>query len=682
MKRKQDFGNDSAKHFSRFLSSGFSVLGPFFPGAVFLCAGLLIFAVFRAALYINNYSVVSPVDHSLLVFPIGVRMDLILLSYLAFPLFLLLLILPAKVVREVGAIFSFYLACAASIFVFMEMATFPFMAEFGSRPDRLFVEHIADFREVPAMVLKGYPAEVLLAVVLTGLCFFLVWRLFQKIFRECLPYSPFKRTFLFFLVVPLLFLGARSSIGHRPANISTAAFSRSHLVNQLGLNSTYAVLYAWYQTKKHEKDPRKFYGRMDADRMVDQVLVASGIAGTGGTDTDKTLFHYQEAGFQRERPLNLVIILEESLGAEYVGCLGGLPLTPNIDQLSRDGVLLTQLYATGTRTVRAIEALICGFLPTPGSSVVKLERSQRGFFTLAGLLSRKGYATEFVYGGNAQFDNMRAFFLANGFQNIYEQKHFEQPVFQGTWGVSDEDLFQKANDVFKSHDDKPFFALVLTTSNHDPFEFPDGRIELYEQPKRARHNAMKYADYALGRFFDRAKKEKYYKNTVFLVVADHSTRLRGQDLIPVDKFHIPGLIIGPGVSPGKYEKICSQVDMPTTLLDIMGVNAVHPFIGRPLFSLPKNVPGRAVMQYGDVNAYVSGNKVVVNRPEMDPCQYVYRNGCLIPSEPDPELFERALAHALLPGYLYHQGLYSSSGFEKSPAVKKMVHNNNDKKRGS
>jgi len=259
-------------------------------------------------------------------------------------------------------------------------------------------------------------------------------------------------------------------------------------------------------------------------------------------------------------------------------------------------------------------------LPTPGKSIVKLERSQQDFFTIAGLLAQEGYSTEFIYGGDSKFDNMKAFFLSNGFQKIYDQKVFNNPVFEGTWGVSDEDLFRKSNEVFKSHKGKPFFSLVLTTSNHDPFEFPDGRIELYEQPKMSRHNVMKYADYSVGRFFEMAKKEKYYKNTVFLIIADHSTRMRGQDLVPIHKFHIPGIILGPGIEPAKYEKVCSQIDMPSTLLDLIGVSTVHPFIGRPLLSLSENVQGRAIMQYGEVNAYMVGNNVIVNRPKMEPSQ--------------------------------------------------------------
>ncbi len=658
--KTESFRGIFKKRAENFIRIGFNFLGPFFPSAIFFLAGLSIFFIFRIFLYLQNFSIVSDIESSLLVFPIGVRMDTILLSYLIIPIFLLMAFLPAKVVRMFRFIFSAYFALFTALFVFMESATFPFMAEFDTRPDRLFIEHIVQVKEVFEMVMKGYKVELLLGLPLTFFCMGCVYFVYQNIFRQFASFSFLKRVVLFLAVVPLLFLGARSSISHRPANISTAAFSQSHLVNQLGLNSTYSMVYAYYSAKRHEKDPRKVYGRMDKNKMFNEVLASAGISKSLNPDIEKSLFHYQKSNFPRKQPLNLVIILEESLGAEYVGYLGGLPLTPRIDKLSEEGLSFTKLYSTGTRTVRGIEALLSGFLPTPGASVVKLERSQQDFFTIAGLLKKQGYATEFIYGGDSQFDNMRAFFLANGFQKVHDQKVFNNPVFAGTWGVSDEDLFKEANDVFKAHQGEPFFSLVLTTSNHDPFEFPDGRIELYEQPKMSRHNAMKYADYSVGEFFEMAKKEKYYENTVFLIVADHSTRLRGQDLVPIHKFHIPGIIIGPGIGPGKYEKVCSQIDMPSTLLDLIGISATHPFIGKPLLSITENIPGRAIMQYAEANAFMTGNDVVIHRPEMEPSQYVYQNERLVQTELDPELAEKALAHALLPGYLYYNRLYCQS----------------------
>jgi phosphoglycerol transferase MdoB-like AlkP superfamily enzyme len=335
-----------------------------------------------------------------------------------------------------------------------------------------------------------------------------------------------------------------------------------------------------------------------------------------------------------------------------------LPLTPNLDRLSRLGLLFTNLYSTGTRTVNGIEAIISGFLPTSGASVVKLPNARQNFFTLAELLKRCGYLTEFVYGGKSTFDNMKSFFVGNGFSDIKDQDSFTDPVFEGSWGVSDEDLFNKTHDILLSHGDKPFFTLVLTTTNHDPFEFPAGRIELYENAEDSRYNAIKFADYALGLFFEKARKARYFNDTLFLVIADHSTRLRGEDLMPLEKFHIPALIIAPDIDPDTYDSVASQIDIPATVLDIMGLSCLHPMIGRPLLSMPEEMQGRAVMQYADTHAYLEGNRLIVHQPKKMPLQFsVSADRQLEPVELDPKLQEDALAYALLPGLLYRKMLY-------------------------
>ncbi len=633
------------------------ILGPLAPVLVFYLSGLLVLSVFRTALCINYFEIVSKTKNFLLIFPIGVRIDTILLCYILLLPFLLLIILPLRIAEKLSGLLSAYLAVVISSVVFLEIATFPFMAEFYTRPDRIFLEYMAQMSEVFLMILKGYFAELIIALTVMFLTGWLMFRLLKNRIADYGNCSFLKRVILFIVIMPLLALGIRSSTGHRPANPSTAAFSTSHLVNQLGLNSAYSLAHAYYNYKKHEMKPDEFYGKMEPSEILSRIRRISFSPGTSFTDLKNPLIHYQQSNFPEKPARNLVVILEESLGAEYVGCLGGLPLTPYIDELSKEGLFFKNLYATGTRTVRAIEAIISGFLPTPGKSVVKLGLAQQNFFTIAELLKRKGYTAEFIYGGDSRFDNMRAFFLGNGFQIIYDQKSFVNPVFTGTWGVSDEDLFCKANNIFKAHNREPFFALILTSSNHDPFEFPGGRIKLYDQPKATRHNAMKYADYALGKFFKTARKEPYYKNTIFLIIADHSTRLRGQDIVPIRKFHVPGIIIGPNINPGVCEKTVSQIDMAPTIIDLMGISCYNPMVGRVLLSIPDSVPGRAVMQYGTTNAYMVDKKVVFQRPEMSSVQYTYREGKLFQDKLEQEIYRDALAHALLPGYLYSNRLY-------------------------
>ena len=296
-------------------------------------------------------------------------------------------------------------------------------------------------------------------------------------------------------------------------------------------------------------------------------------------------------------------------------------------------------------------------LPTPASGVVKLGLAQGGFFTAADLLARHGYATEFLYGGESNFDNMRGFFLNDGFQRVLDEPTFTAPVFTGTWGVSDEDLVRRANATFVAHGDEPFFALMLSTSNHPPFEYPAGRITPFEEPAATLHNAIKYADYAIGEFFRLAKREAYFQNTIFLVVADHDTRVYGADLVPVPHFHIPALVLGPGVTPRRYDGLASQVDLLPTLLDLMGLDVDSPLMGRDLVRVPETVPGHAFMQYDMTNGYRVGNDVVVLAPYKRPQQFRYDGGRLVPAPLDPELARDALAHVQVPAMLYQERRY-------------------------
>jgi phosphoglycerol transferase MdoB-like AlkP superfamily enzyme len=296
--------------------------------------------------------------------------------------------------------------------------------------------------------------------------------------------------------------------------------------------------------------------------------------------------------------------------------------------------------------------------------VVKLSLAQRNFSTLASILGRQGYESEFIYGGESHFDNMRGFFLANGFSRVTDENDYANPVFKAGWGVSDEDLFNKTHERLseKHAQGKQSYTLVFTSTNHSPFEFPEGRIALYEQPKGTDNNAVKYTDWALGRFIEKAKQSPYWKDTVFLIVADHDIRVRGDSLVPIERFHIPGLILGAEIKPRAVKAVASQVDLPTTMLSLMGVSARHPMIGRDLLTEPEGLPGRAMMQYNDHLAWMEGDRVVVLRPEKAPThgRYLPKTKHLevvSPPEDAAALEKRALAHSLLPAWLYREQRY-------------------------
>ena len=632
-------------------------LGPLAPVAFFVLLGLTIFFAGRLVLTLVYWERVQAVENFWWLFPIGLRMDVISLSIAMLIPAVVLLLLPALRHRissfGVAALFT----VSGCLLVFMEAASLPFIQQFDSRPNRIFVDYLIYPVEVMGMIWKIHKLEIfvtLLLLIFTGRW---IWRITRRLMEQQSTWPWSRRLWVLPLVVVLLVVGGRSSFGVRPANISTAAFSSDPLVNELALNSAYTLAYAVYR-QRNEADVVQLYGTLPLAEAVQRVQRHSLLPSGSFTNSDYPTLHTAPSTHPRSRPYNLVIFLQESLGAEYVGALGGLPLTPNLDALSKEGLFFTQMYSTGTRTVRGIEALITGFPPTPNASVLKLDRAQRNFFTVAELLRRRGYATEFIYGGASHFDNMAGFMLGNGFQKVIDEGDFIDPVFHSTWGVSDEDLVQRAHATFVAHGDQPFFALMLSTTNHEPFEFPEGRIKLHEQPANTVHNAMKYADYAIGEFFRLAKQEPYFKNTVFIVVADHNTRVHGADLVPVSKFHIPALIIGPNVKTQSYDKVTSQIDLLPTLLDLIGLSTEHPMIGRNIFTTPADTPGHAIMQYNNTHAFMVGNQVIIHEPYKPPAQFVYENGRLSPVPLNIELQRDALAHLVLPDTLYNERRYT------------------------
>jgi len=629
----------------------------------YLCAlgGLLLasWSLSRAALALHFGERVARVEDFGWLFPVGLRMDSVSASYALVLPALLLLALPRAALVRLRLLLLGYFALLFTAVVALEAISFDFVEQYDARPNLLFVESLGFSLEIARTLWKQYALNLALALSATLAAGVLGWWLAGRIWPAALAWSLGRRLATGVLVLPLLFLGMRGTLDHRGVNASTAAFSSDNLVNQLALNSTYTTLHAAL-ARKHERSASRLYGRMDEAEILARVARYAPPAAARAANDPIPFLHVQPPRTPRARPRNLVIVLEESLGAEFVGCLGGKPLTPEFDRLSQEGLLLTQLYCTGTRTVRGIEAVVSGFLPTPGSSVVKLPRSQSGFFTLAALLRRHGYATWFVYGGEAHFDNMAAFFLGNGFEHALSQADYEDPVFRGTWGVSDEDLMREADEVFAAQGERPFFALVLSTSNHSPYEFPDGRIELHDAEKATRNNTVKYADYALGELFRRARTRPYFEHTDWLVVADHDERTYGDDLIPVSKFHIPGLFLGPDFAPGRHDGVASQIDLVPTLLSVLGIETEHPLIGRDLLALPpadQGVPGRAILQFADTYGFMLGTRVAVLPGAGAPRCFDYLDGRLVARPLDEELVRDARAHALLPELLYSTGRY-------------------------
>jgi len=659
--------NHSFIQLKNYFWSKLGFVGPYAPFLATYIIALPLLSLFRLTLVMWQSERVIATEQMLQVFLQGIRVDLILLGLMILiPLLLSPTFMLLKAWKQWRFFSWFWVILSITLIVFLEIASFGFIAEYDVRPNRLFIEYLKYPQEVIPMLWNGFRVHVLLALTAIIVTVLTMVKLTSPWLKQNNKLANWRYWLVFPLVFIVLVLSIRSTLGHRPANPAMFAITNDNMVNSLILNSSYSVFYAIYNLR-HEGRSSKMYGEMSPQAIMQEVKSVREMLQDKRpllNDADYPTLSLQKPSRQREKPLNIVIILEESLGATFVESLGGRPVTPELEKLKQEGWWFEHLYATGTRSVRGIEAVVAGFPPTPDRSVVKLSLSQNHFSTLASILAEQGYSTEFIYGGESHFDNMRSFFLGNGFQNIIEQKDYVDPAFVGSWGASDEDLLNRTHEQLKKHyaAGKPFFTLVFSSSNHSPFEYPDGRIQLYDAEKATENNAVKYADYALGKFFKKAKASDYYQDTLFLVVADHDIRVRGADLVPIEHFHIPAMILGADLTQKTITTVASQIDLPTTLLSLAGIETKNPMIGRDLSSEPDNLQGRAMMQYKDNFAWMEGQELVVLRPEKEAVfGHFNRESKQIEITENPinaaNELKHALAHALLPSWLYSQKRY-------------------------
>ncbi len=592
----------------------------------------------------------------------GFRIDLSSIGYL--------LILPVlthsvslhlpKFNKYFRIIFMAYFLIILSAIFLLELATPAFINEYGLRPNRLFIEYLIYPKEVAQMLVNGH--WEMLAVVFTAIILishFIIFPLAKKLANDFTletKLSSLSKVSTSILIILISAAFARGTFDHRPINPSFVYFSTDPLVNSLTLNSSYSVAHAIKATG-NKKSAAKIYGKMDEDKVISIVKNETGLKTENFYNESKPTQAIRQPTYHG-KPKNLVIILEESLGAQYVSELGGLELTPNIDKLYNEGWGFKQLYATGTRSVRGVEAIITGFTPTPARAVVKLDKSQKNFFTIANLLKDNGYNTQFIYGGESHFDNMKSFFLGNGFTDIVDFDDIEEPAFVGSWGASDEDLFKQTDkELLKLHEQgKPFFSFIFSSSNHDPFEIPEGvvtpisythkQLNEYGEKELLRHQAIQYADYALGEFIGKAKSQPYWQDTVFLIVADHDARVIGKNLVPINNFHIPAVILNSTHLPTKDTRIVSQIDLAPTVLSLVGVANDSPMIGQDLNN--ENINQRAIMQYASNFAYLTEAGATILRPDKPALGFSYdpTSMSLQPRQSSVQENETALAHAL------------------------------------
>jgi len=616
-------------------------------------AMILLFFVGRLALLLWQYDRFEHTDVNFwLSFLYGLKMDTMVASMLLIIPLIILTFTPTNMAKVANAFLRLYFVTVFAFLIYMENATFPFFSQYDVRPNFKFVEYLEYPIEVFNMLIADFKLPLSIAFAMIAIFVWLFMKFTKESFTEVFNLPLLKRMVWFIPLGVLLFIGIRSSFGHRPANISDAMYSTNRIVNEITKNSLYSVGYSIYANKRYAAKAIKLYGEMSTQEAIKRIDTVLAIEGNDLNNTSP-FTRIERTHFKTPKKKNLVIFLQESLGYQFVTEKN----TPYLLALKEESLWFSDAYSNGTRSVRGIAGITSGFLAVPGKGVVKRSKSQSDFFTFASLLKPLGYHTMFLYGGEARFDNMRSWFLGNGFDEIVEQKDYKNPAYVATWGVSDEDLVKKGNEKFSAlyTKGKPFAALMFSSSNHSPFDIPSGRIDEIKKGENCVENAIKYADYAIGEFFKEAKKLPYYKDTIFVVIADHNIRVYGEDVVPVNMFHIPALILGEGVETREYTNLVSQPDVLATALDYLGKDLSYPILGKSVFSDSKK--DVSLMQFNENYALRVGDKVAVVRPRAKAQTFQYINRHLVEVAHDDELEKNALAFVIGLNYLYDKQLF-------------------------
>lgn len=608
----------------------------------------------RFALATKSFSVLN---HGLLplggAFVCGFLYDLAFAAYASIPLVLYLMFTPRRWLASRwhrGLIWG-GLAVTVFVLLFVAAAEWFFWDEFSSRFNFIAVDYLIYTQEVIGNIRESYPMPIIFAGLagVTGLLLALVHR--TRFLQNWFAAAPLAKrawpTGVALIALPAAFQLTLSN--------SAVPEFKNTFNQELARNGQYSFFAAYWE---NSLDYDRFYLTKPGTEAFTTVrnLLREDNSRFVSEDPKNITRAITNAG--PERRWNVIQITVESLSASFLGGFGNTNgLTPILDRLMQEGIVFTNFYATGTRTVRGMEALTLSVPPTPGQSIVRRPHDEH-LFSLGSVFHSRGYDTAFIYSGFGYFDNMDHFFAGNGYRVIDRNTVKPEDITYATvWGACDEDLYRwtmrEADAAWAQG--KPFHHFVMTTSNHRPYGYPDGKIDL---ASGHRPGAVKYTDYAIGQFLTEARNHAWFSNTLFVIVGDHCASAAGKTALPIQGYHIPALIWNPSlIQPQVVGRLCSQIDLPPTLLGLMNWSYESRFYGRDILRMP-DAAGRAYIATYQKLGYLQDGRLAV----LEPVQRGRVFDALSPKQPlsrhpdDALLLDKAIAAYQTASELFAQGL--------------------------
>lgn len=638
----------------RFVNSRYTLIGYMFLIALvcFLVTRTLLLA---AAFPETDLSIIA----LLKIYLLGFIYDLAFYSYALIPVTLYLLLIPERVWKTALNRGFVRLAIFATLYGlgFILVAELLFWDEFSVRFNFISVDYLVYRREVTDNIRESYPLPLYLGTILLGSSL-VYWLIAGKIGAALDAQESFRQRSVYaggLLLLPVLsfFL----------VNQDLREFSTNSYQNELASNGPYQFIAAF---RNNELDYYKFYQTLPDSTAATllQQEISSNRSAAPSFDIRR---HIDNPG--TERHLNIFLVMVESLSADFLGTFGNADnLTPNLDRLADQSMLFTNLYATGTRTTRGLEAVTLSIPPTPGRSIVKRIGHETNLWSIGNVLKQKGYDVEFIYGGRGYFENMNAFFAGNGYGIIDQSSTPDEEMgFTNAWGMADDDLYNQAikaaDAAYKA--EKPFFFHLMTTTNHRPYTYPDGRVDI--PSGSGRPGAVKYTDWAIGQLIEKARQKPWFEDTLFVFLADHTSGSAGKVALPVPKYHIPMLIYSPAhVAAQKVDALSSQIDVAPTLLAMLNMDYESAFFGKNILAMQPQDERALIGNYQKLGLYAD-NRLSILSPKRRMTRQINPNGEAPVEAPvaltDAQI-ERDIAYYQGASYIYSQHLNAW----KTPAV--------------
>ena len=615
---------------------------------------LPLFTLMRVVLMLRQW---HELDHRILplikAIAIGEVFDFATLSFLLAPICLILLILPRSYLRSKAHQLGSFVLLNVILYVilFGVAGEWIFWSEFGNRYNFIAVDYLIYTNEVIQNIRESYPLGLILAAL--GVASLLLSVPFFRKMRLEMGPEPIRSR----IIVPIclyVFLAAHYFFLQN----TTAEFSDNNYLNEISKNGIYSLFAAY---RNNSLDYKKFYTQLDSEKSLSRLHDLLQSRESSYKDSSPTGYERKINNPSPEQRYNVIYLTIESLSGSFLAAFGNQEgITPNLDALISKSAFFTNFYATGTRTVRGLEALSLSLPPTPGNSILRRPENT-GLFTMGQIFRDRKYDVKFIYGGYGYFDNMNEYFSKNEFDIVDRGSLSKDEIhFANAWGVCDEDLFDRvikeADHSFEEH--KPFFSLVMSTSNHRPYTFPQ---KIDYRSGTTRQGAVKYTDYAIGEFLKKAETKPWFKNTIFVIVADHCASVAGKTSIPIGEFHIPLFIYAPGiVRPQIVSKLSSQIDVGPTVLGLLKFSYPTKFFGKDLF---QNDPSRAFMgTYQRVALYEKDRLAVLSPPKraeifsVDP-KDLSQHRILNPGPDDESVLNDAISYYQSANYLYSEHHY-------------------------